>query len=188
MRAGCGRWCAGLMVLALAAPVYAQPRRYRFEPDRTTVTFTVRHMGVLSVTGRFEDVAGELTYDGHDPASLEAVVTVRAASVETGNRMRDRSLRSEAFLDAARFPAITFTSTRVAADGDGYRAEGRLDLHGVARTLTVPFTVAPLARGLRLEAVFTLNRRDYGLVFGPAMDALVGDEVRLMLVATAGVP
>lgn len=180
-----GRVLPAAVVLVLAAGMAAAPgaaQPYRIDPEATSVVFRARHMGVLTVDGRFTGVTGTVVYDGH---ALEATVTVPAARVDTGHALRDRSLRSAAFLDAARYPRITFTSTRIVTGPGGLRAEGRLDLHGVRRAVAIPFTLTRGDDGLRIEAAFTLNRRDYGLVFGSAMDALVGDAVQVTVVLVA---
>lgn len=178
-----GAAAAWWLTIALAA--FGQPGTYAIDAEATTIRFTARHMGVLTVGGRFDDVAGTITVT--DGAPREARLTIGAASVDTGNRMRDRSLRSDTFLDADAYPVITFASDRVVRDASGFSATGHLSLHGVTRTLTVPFTFSAAADALHIEAAFVLNRRDFGLTFGPAMDTLVGDEIRMEAVIVARV-
>jgi len=183
-----GVWAVSGLWLAVAPAARGQPRAHAIDAEAATVRFTVRHMGVLKVQGRFDGVTGSLMYDGRDPATLTATVTVGAESVDTGNRMRDRSLRSDTFLDAETYPTIIFSSAHVAADSSGYTVTGNLSLHGVTKEISFPFTFASGTDSTRVDASFVLNRRDFALTFGPAMDTLVGDEIRVevALVALAG--
>ena len=109
---------------------------YRVDSQHTEVLFTIGHVGIANFTGRFDSVRGTYTVDTRDPALDRVRIVIRAASIDTGFAPRDADLRSPTFFDVARYPLITFVSTR-------YRPltpttgllTGRLTLHGVTRTV-----------------------------------------------------
>src|SRR5262245_64219943 len=99
--------------------------------------FTVRHMVVSKVRGRFTKWNGTLHLDPERPAESSVSVRIDAASVDTGITDRDNHLRSADFFDVARFPEVTFESSRVEQRGpNSYRVTGNLTLHGVTREVT----------------------------------------------------
>lgn len=193
--------------LALAAVLHAPAAaRASGAPEGTTtlhvrtgdsdVTFRIRKWGVLTVTGRFADVSGEVFLDPGAPERSRVRVEVRVASVSTGEQVRDRMLQSEDFFYAARHPSMSFVSTAVARLPDGRATvTGDLTIRGVTRRVTVPVTVHgpsvdPEAGALAgFETTFRLDRRDYG-VLGSRWSggrAILGNdvEVRLFLAASA---
>ena len=140
---------------------------------RSSIAFRVRHLGVATVHGHFDSFAGRL--DAGE-AGLRVEGHVDAASVATGNRIRDGRLRSE-FFDAEHHPAIVLR-----ANGDGQLA-GELTIRGVTRPIELATTVEPHADGsLRIRASGRIRRSDFGLEWDALRDAgrrLVADEVRL---------
>lgn len=175
--------------------------RWKFDPSHTGVTFAVKHMGLFTVRGQFKRVSGTVETDEHDrPVRVD--VAIEASSVDTGEPQRDAHLRSPDFLDAERYPHITFTSTRIEPAGDGrYRVAGDLTIRGVSRPVTFEMEVARPIRdpwgNLRAGATGSgrLNRKDWGLTWNQVLEMgnlLVGEEVRFDLdveaVAEAPVP
>lgn len=90
---------------------------------------------------------------------------IQAGSINTGDPARDEDLKSKDFFDIARFPEIIFTSEHIQKAGDGYLAIGTLQLHGVTRTIQLPFTITER----RTETLYgfrcrtSLLRSDYGV-------------------------
>jgi polyisoprenoid-binding protein YceI len=158
------------------------------------VTFTIRKWGVLTVTGRFRDVSGEVLLDRDRPEASRVTVEVRVASVSTGEAGRDQTLQSEDFFDTARHPAMTFVSSAVSLLPDGRASvTGDLTIRGVTRRITVPVTVhgptvdteAGTIAGF--ETVFPIDRRDYG-VHGSRWSggrAILGTQVRVRMLVSA---
>jgi polyisoprenoid-binding protein YceI len=126
--AGCARIAAG-------ADLYVT------DPSHTTVSFTVRHLAIYKVRGKFNDFSGTLMYDEHDLTKSSMHGTINVASIDTDNEKRDNDLRGEQFLDAERFPAITFASKRVEARDGGPVLLGDLTIHGVTKEIAMPFTI-----------------------------------------------
>jgi len=169
---------------ALAA---AETAIYKVDANHSSVGFTIRHF-VSNVPGRFGDFSGVIKYDKQNPAASSVELTVQAASIDTDNEDRDNHLRSADFFDVQKYPTLTFTSTKVAArDADTLDVTGNLTLHGATREVTIPVEVLGTMKGPRgekagFETSFTLNRKEYGIVWNRVFDAgstLLGDEVRV---------
>lgn len=101
----------------------------------TTVAFWVSWWGVITVRGRFDQVAGEIIVPNGDLASASMRLDVDAGSIRTGVRLRDRHLRGPQFLDVAHHPVIRFSSTRVERVNGAIQVSGRLTLRGAEREI-----------------------------------------------------
>jgi polyisoprenoid-binding protein YceI len=163
----------------------AATETWLLDPAHSAAQFSVRHMGISTVRGAFTKVNGALQYGSSDPTKSSLDVTIDAASVDTRVEMRDNDLRSDHFLDTAKYLKITFQSTRVEPAGAGkLKVEGNLTLHGVTKpvTLEVEGPSEPIKdrRGLRMGASATtkINRTDFGMTNMPGM---VGTEVAITL-------
>lgn len=170
---------------ALAADTYV------IDSSHSSVGFAVKHMMVANVRGSFTDVKGTVTADATDLGKSGVQVEIAAASISTGNNDRDNHLRSADFFDVAKYPTITFASTKVERKGDGYLATGLLTMKGVSKEIALPFTVTgPVVDpwgntryGLEFERV-KLNRQDFGLTWSKAIETgglVVGNEVTVDL-------
>jgi polyisoprenoid-binding protein YceI len=173
-----------LLLPALAA---AEPVVYKVDADHSGVGFTVRHF-VSNVPGRFRDFDGVIKYDKQNPAASSVEFTVKAASIDTSNNDRDEHLRGADFFDVQKFPTLTFTSTKVAAkDADTLDVTGNLTMHGVTKPITIPVEVlgsvkTPNGEKAGFESSFTVNRKDYGIVWNRVLDAggsVLGDDVKI---------
>src|SRR5579863_2045218 len=105
--------------LALAACAAAQSANWQIDPNHTSAQFSVRHLGVSTVRGAFTKVSGSAKFDPADPSKTALDATIEAASVDTRVDMRDNDLRSPNFLDAQKYPTITFHSKQAKAAGAG---------------------------------------------------------------------
>jgi len=152
------------------------PGPWRVDPERSTVGWSVKHLGVSTVHGSFEQFEGTLE-DGR------AAGTLAAASVSTDDEQRDVFVRSGEFLDAGAYPQLSFTAKVV--PGTPATLQGELTIRGT--TLPLVVTVAGVETSDALVAMRlrgTLTRRAYGLRFHQAMgaaDRTVSDEVELEL-------
>jgi len=160
-----------------AKPVLQTSGTWVIDPAHTNVNFAVGHLGISTVRGRFDDVAGSIVADAEKPANSSVKVTIKTASINTGVKMRDDHLRSADFFDAAKHPEITFVSTRIEEVGNGgFVAHGNLSMHGVTRPIALPFKVAgPIPdrkAGARIgiETQVRLNRQDYGIKYGQVLE------------------
>src|SRR5580698_4383209 len=126
------------IVLSVALPVLARADTWQIDPVHTSVEFTVRHMMISNVKGQFQKTAGTITVNGNDAASAQIDATIDASSVDTRVERRDMHLKSPDFLDVAKYPTITFKSTKVEVDGPNkWKVTGDLTLHGVTKPVVL---------------------------------------------------
>jgi polyisoprenoid-binding protein YceI len=173
----------GLVVLS-AGYVQAATETYQLDPAHTNLGFKIKHLGISWVSGSFKKFEGTVVVDTDTPANSKIKVTVEANSVDTGNTKRDTHLNSPDFFDTAKFPTLSFESTKLTDKGQGvFEVEGNFTLHGVTKPVTITLnTAGPVSmqnqthRGGDTE--FTIKRSDYGMdkMVGP-----VGDEVKISL-------
>jgi polyisoprenoid-binding protein YceI len=177
-----------LGVLALCGSALAADE-YKIDPVHSQVGFAVKHMVVNTVHGRFGDYTGTITYDDKDITKSSVNVTIKTASINTDNAQRDGHLKSPDFLDAQKFPDITFQSKSIEKKADGFVAHGALTIRGVSKDVDLPFKVSgPIsAMGSQLlgaEASLTINRQDYGVSWSKALDnggMVVSNDVKIDL-------
>lgn len=161
---------------------------YQVDPAHTEVGFSVRHMVVSNVKGRFNDVAGAFTFDPSNPAAFTANATIKVASISTRNDQRDGHLKSPDFFDAEKFPEITFAATRVENKDGDLVLHGNLTMKNVAREIAMPIeTSGPITdfdgkQRAGFEGSVKVNRQDWGIAFNGKLangDLVVGDEVKI---------
>lgn len=152
-------WCVPLPAASLPSGSWT------LDPDGSSVSFTVTKLKTTVVEGRFRDFSGEMRFDARHPQQSSLSWSVRVESIETGATQRDRNLRGPGFLDAARFPNLTFVATRFQPLPDGrVRIGGTITIHGQQRPLTVdarPVSADP-ERPV-FETRFHLDRLDFGV-------------------------
>jgi polyisoprenoid-binding protein YceI len=167
-----------------------EPGTWTVDAAHTLVEFSVRHMTVARVTGRFAAVSGEAKVPDGDPLSASVSVSIDVASVSSGHPKRDELIRSADFLDAERFPVITFTSEPADQGADGqWRIPGVLTIKGVSQPATLYATFGGVishrgATRAGFSATTTINRKDFGVSFGALLDsggAVVSDAVTISL-------
>src|ERR1700690_70798 len=107
-----------VVALLLTVSAFAQDT-WQLDPPHSSAQFSVRHLGVSTVRGAFTKVSGSVVYDPANLNKSSIPATIDASSVDTRVEMRDNDLRSPRFLDAQKFPTITFQSKKVEAAGAG---------------------------------------------------------------------
>jgi polyisoprenoid-binding protein YceI len=182
-------------LLVLAALAGAQAVEYKIDPVHTNVGFTVKHMVISTVRGKFKDVSGTIQYDSKDVSKSSVDVVIKTASISTDNETRDNDLRSGNFFEADKYPDITFKSTKITKQGSGYVAHGIFTLKGVSREIDLPFTLNGVVKDpygndrMGVEAgPITINRKDYGVQYNKVLEtggAVVGDEVKIDILLEA---
>ena len=114
---------------------------WTIDPVHTDIGFTIGHLGLSQVQGRFDTVSGTIVADKAHLANSSVQFTIQVDSVNTNNGMRDSDLKSKAYFDVATYPTITFQSTSVSKTATGYAAVGNLTIKGVTKTISLPFKV-----------------------------------------------
>lgn len=160
---------------------------YKVDPLHTSVSFSVRHLGINNVKGKFKEFEGALVLEGD--RLKEASGTIHVQSVDTGVEKRDNHLRTAEFFDAAKYPTITFKTKRVEKDGSGQVVLiADFTMRGVTKELRLPAKMSKPTKdpwgGVRvgLEAKTKLNRKDYGINYNELLETgamAVGEEVEL---------
>jgi polyisoprenoid-binding protein YceI len=164
---------------------------WTIDPSHSGVHFSVRHMVVSKVRGRFPKFEGTVSFDEAAPAAGSVSVKIETASIDTGDAKRDGHLRSPDFFDAEKYPEITFRSTKVQpSGGKRYRVTGELSIHGVAKEVVLDAELLGAAKDpwgnqrIGFSASTSIDRKDYGLNWNQLLEAggmLVGEKVEIEL-------
>ena len=131
-------------------------------------------------SGEFSGLKGSIKFDEKDLAGSMFEVTLDVASINTGNGMKNTHAKSDKWLDAAKYPTIKFTSSAIAKTATGYEAKGMLDMHGVKKEVTVPFTFA----GNIFSGNFEVNRLEYNVNVAEPAHGGVGFKVAIVVPVT----
>lgn len=156
---------------------------WTIDPAHTDVAFSVSHLGVSKVRGRFTDVEGTIV-TAADPADSTVTATIQVKSLTTGNGDRDAHVLGGDFLDADKFDTITFTSTGLNIDGEDGVLTGDLTIHGVTKSVDLKVELGGFVEnehlGIRvgLAASTTIKRSEFGIA---GMIPMVGDKITITL-------
>ena len=167
------------------------PGPWTIDPAHSSVAAVAQHLGISSVHGRFTDFGGRIDIAPGDVTGSRVEAVISAASIDTGNGMRDGHLRSPDFLDVETYPHITYRSTGVAPAGpDRWTVHGELALHGVVRPVDLDLaylgTGADPWGGTRaaFRATAELRREDFALRYNQVVQAgisAIGTTLRVEL-------
>ncbi|WP_406832704.1 YceI family protein [Pedococcus sp. KACC 23699] len=161
---------------------------YALDPSHSRIGFSARHAMVTKVRGQFDEFEGTAVIDTAVPANSKVDVTIKAASVTTGQEQRDGHLKTPDFFDVENHENLTFTSTDVTRDGTEWAITGDLTINDVTRPVTVVFEETGSAKDpygnvrVGFEGSTTINRSDWGLSFNAALETggvLVSEKVSL---------
>jgi polyisoprenoid-binding protein YceI len=177
-----------ILSLALLAPLNVLAATYELDPFHSSVQFKVKHLMISNVKGVFEKFKGTVVIDDKDITKSKVDVSIDMASVNTNIGKRDEHLRSADFFDVAKFPVMTFVSTKVEkAAADKLKVTGNLTIKGVTKPVIlmveglsgeIKSPLGDLRRGASAAAV--INRHDFGVSWSKKLDnggAVVADEI-----------
>jgi polyisoprenoid-binding protein YceI len=176
--------------LALSAsPALAEPASYQIDTAHTLASFTVRHLVISNVRGEFGKTVGSAVIDLADPTQSKVEVTIDVTSIDTREPKRDAHLKSADFFDVAKYPTMTFRSTKVERAGEGkLTVTGDLTIKGTTKSVVLDVTgptkeIKDPQGNLRcgISATTRINRKDFGVNWGPVIEAgpVVSDEVHI---------
>ena len=174
-------WSTGLVIGA---------DKYTIDKAHTNVLFSVRHMVISTVQGRFNEFEGVINYDEKDIMKFTIEGKINVNSIDTNNERRDDDLKSDGFFDAEKYPEILFKTTKVEKRDDDYVAIGSLTIKDVTKEVEIPFEVLgkiPTRRGgfkLGLHATLEINRKDFNVKWHRTLDGgglVVSDIVKIVL-------
>jgi polyisoprenoid-binding protein YceI len=171
-----------LPALALAGDTW------NIDTSHTQTGFSVKHFMLSTVRGDFDKTTGTVVIDDADITRSTVEVTVDVATVSTRDQKRDAHLKSPDFFDVAKYPTMTFKSTKVEKAGEGLKVTGDLTMHGVTKPVVLDVTTFtkemkdPYGNWRRaVSATARLNRKDFGVSYGP--DSVVSDLVNVSIEA-----
>ncbi len=178
---------AAAAIAFCAGSANAAVETYAIDPVHSAVGFSIRHF-VSKVPGKFTKFSGKITVDRDNLEKSSVTARIEIASVETGDNDRDTHLKSPDFFDAAKHPAMTFTSTAWKKTGaDTFDITGDLTIKGIKKRVVLKTSLlgfGPGAQGAQLsgwEATTTVKKADFDLK-GPAMlGTMLGDDVTITI-------
>jgi polyisoprenoid-binding protein YceI len=182
---------AGLVSAAVS--VQAAPVTYKMDPGHTMVLFSWNHFGFSNPTANIGIGDGTIVFDEKDPAKSSVDVTMPLTDLDTHVSKLDEHLKKADFLDADKYPTMTFKSTKVqAVGGNKYKVTGDLTVHGVTKPVTLDATLNksgehPMMKvqTVGFDAIATLKRSDFGV---GAYVPNVSDEIKVRITTEASVP
>ena len=171
-----------------ALPTQLPVGTWTVDPAHSSVEFQVKHMGIATVKGTFNEYQGVLEIA---PDGSRARGSVKVASVDTREPQRDDHLRSADFFDAETYPEITFESTAIEPlDDETFRIEGDLTIHGITGKVTLEAILQGSDEDpwgntrVALEVVGQISRSDFDMKFNQVLgsgNVLVADKVKILL-------
>jgi polyisoprenoid-binding protein YceI len=176
-----------LAIALLALPAFALAAdAWNLDGPHSQTSFTVKHLLISKVRGEFTKTTAKMILDEADVTRSTVEASIEVASITTRDEKRDAHLKSPEFFDAAKFPTITFKSTKVEKAGEGLKVTGDLTIRGVTKSVVLEVT-GPTSEikdpwGLSrrgVSATTKINRKDFGVSYGP--DAVVSDAVTITI-------
>ncbi len=172
--------------IATATSAASAADTYHLEKTHVDLLFSISHAGFSEKHGSFRDLDATLQYDDANPENSQVTVVVKTDSLDTAFAPRDQDVKSDKFLDVARYPEMRFVSSKVTRESDQtLRIDGQLTLHGVTKPLTLharlnkeapnPFDKRPT---LGFSATGSLKRSDFGIA---TYIPVIGDEVAITI-------
>lgn len=176
-----------LIGLLVSGSVLAQTT-WSIDKPHTKVGFSVMHMAVTEVEGKFNDFDGTVTSKSDDFNGADITFTAKTGSVDTDNEKRDGHLKSDDFFNAEKFPELKFTG-KLVKEGNGYKLKGDLTIRDVTKQVSFDANYnGTIDTGRGVKAGFKvsgkINRQDYGLKFNAALgtgDLVVANDVELIV-------
>jgi polyisoprenoid-binding protein YceI len=175
-------------LFAVAAPaVLAQTTTWKSDPAHSEVDFSIVHMSLSNVHGRFGTVDATIVSDSQDVTKSTVKATIHMDGINTGVAARDNDLKSEKYFNVAQYPTATFASTSIAKGGSGLTVNGNLTIKGVTKpvVLDVSGPTGPV-QGMDkkqhegFNATTTIHRSDFGIGAG-LPTAVLSEDVKLTI-------
>ena len=187
------RYLVVASLLGAAVSVQAAPVTYKLDPDHTMVLFSWNHFGYSNPTADLGLGEGTLVYDEQHPVQSSVQVTLPLDRLDTFVPALDEHLKKPDFLDAGKYPTVTFKSTAVQPlGGNKFKVTGDLTVHGVTHPIVLDATlnkvgVHPMskAQSIGFDATASLKRSDFGVgAYVPS----VSDEITIRITTEGSVP
>jgi polyisoprenoid-binding protein YceI len=159
------------LLAAAALPAVAAPQKYDIDTSHTQVIFSWNHFGFSNPSASLEKISGDFQLDTADITKSSISVTLPLDGLHTGVPKLDEHLKSPDFFDAAKFPDITFKSTKVEKSGaSGLKIVGNLTIHGVTKPVTLDAKINKIGDNPMMkkasagfDATVTIKRSEFGV-------------------------
>jgi polyisoprenoid-binding protein YceI len=169
---------AALVTLAASAYTIQAIINWKILSDKSQVKFKLDAHG-QELIGSFTGAKGDIQFDGSDLGKSTFNCSIDVATINTGMEQRNGHLQAKGWFNAAEFPTINFTSSKIEKTAEGYNAMGKLSLKGVTKDVTIPFTFEnPTDLAGTFKGSFTIKRGDFGV---GKTDGDIGNDVTIML-------
>jgi len=177
--------------ILVAAGTAAAQTVWKTDKSHSNVKFTVTHLVIAEVGGRFTDFDATVTHSKDDLSDMKVEATIKTASINTDNEQRDTHLKSDDFLNAEKYPTITFKSTKVEKTGaDTYRITGDLTIRDVTKPVVLDTKYRGVAKDpwgntkAGFRATTTIDRFDWGVKWNKAIETgglVAGKDIEITL-------
>ena len=163
---------------------------YQIDTSHSNIDFSIRHLVIAKVRGRFTQFTGTVELDDADITQSKVRAEIVAASISTNEAKRDEHLRSADFFDVEKYPSLTFVSKSITKDGDDLTVLGALTIHGVTRDVELAVESLGATKDpwgnqrVAFSARGSIDRKEFGLQWNQVLEAggfMVGDKVELSL-------
>ena len=183
----------GLVVASAATFAIAKPVAYQIDPTHSATVFSWSHFGFSTPSANFSDIQGTINVDNEKPAASSVNVTIPLSSINTNVAALDKHIQGAEFFDAAKYPNITFKSTKVETkDKKHFKIMGDLTIKGVTKPVVLDATlnkqaVHPMTKlpAIGFNATTSFNRSAFGVA---AYVPNVGDKITVNITTEASVP
>ena len=149
-----GMMSVSLLILATVF-AFTLPNTWRIAPQYN-ISFTT-----TGVSGIFKKFSGSIVFDEQNINTSKFDITIDVNSINTGNGMQNKHAKGSDWFDAANYPTIRFTSSKFSKTGNSYAVTGNLQMHGISKPVTIPFTFKKGGNGGTFEGIFNVNRNDF---------------------------
>ena len=180
----------GLAVAIASSVTLAAPVDYKIDPTHTATVFSWNHFGFSTPSANFTDIQGVIKVDNAKPANSSVEVTIPLSSVNTNVPALDKEFQEEAWFNAAKYPNITFKSTKVETkDKKHFKITGDLTVKGVTKPVVLDAVLNkqgehPMAKvpAIGFNATTSFNRSDFGI---GSYVPMVGDKITVNITTEA---
>ncbi len=178
-----------ILMAFISVAAFAQTQEWKFDPAHSSINFSIDHLTIAEVSGKFSDYQIQMKSDRQDFSDAKLEVLVQVASIDTGVPQRDEHLKSPDFFYVEKNPSLKFVGKKITKQKNGkYKILGSLTINGVTKDLTLDGTISSPIKdpwgSQRVGLVLSgkLDRYDYGMKYNSVLDNggfVIGKEVRL---------
>lgn len=147
----------GLLLIVFVCSTTFFVKAQTINTDKSEVKFKITGGGIFTVKGGFTGMKGDFNFNESDVFNSNFDICIDSKTLNTKNEKRDTHLHSADFFDVEQYPTICYTSSYVSKTTDGYKTSGDLTIHGVTKSVEIPFTF----KNNTFEGEIEINRFDY---------------------------